>query len=180
MFGLILSGLVSIWLALSMVIAAWLGKFLPKKPWRIPLIVLIFFGVFLLPVADELIAWPAMNRLCAQVAQYEYDERLARGRTVRSTVSVGSRETITLFPGIDVLKLRADKLDANTGERVFSWYQITTNGGKIGVPSSSGERYPVILPQKCSVVGGYAERAKLFRDLKITEAIADEAKNDNH
>ena len=170
MFGLILSGLASIWLALSMVIAAWLGKFLPKKPWRIPLIVLIFFGVFLLPVADELIAWPAMNRLCAQVAQYEYDKRLTEGRTVRPRVSVGSQETINLFPGIKVLIERIDRLDANTGERVLSWYQITTNGGKLGVPSSSGERYPILLPQRCSVAGGYSEHAKILRDLKITEA----------
>lgn len=170
MGGLMLFGAVGIWMALSAAIGIWLGGFLSTWYWqtaaRIVLVPLVFFA----PVADEIIAWRQMKVLCDKVSQYEYDKKIVNGRTVRRTISVGSREEITLFPDIRIVKERFDHTDNMSGERVISWYQITTSGGKAAFPSASGTRHPWLLPEKCSVNTAPGGHMQFLQSLNITLA----------
>ena len=170
MFGLMLFGAIIVWITLSVAVAIWLGNKISSRTWRIATKVLLTPLIFFVPVADEIIAWPEMKALCDKASNYEYDEKTARGRIVSRKISIGSRENITLFPNIKIVIERYDHVDNKSGERVVSWYQITTHGGKMGIPSSSGEQYPLILPQKCSVNASSAAHAQLLRNLDITLA----------
>ena len=170
MIAIMFFGAIVIWIALSVAIAIWLGNLLTARPWRIAIKFLLVPIIFFAPVVDEILAWPEMKALCDRASKYEFDEKTARGRTIRRAISVGSQENITLFPDIKVLVERYDHVDEKSGERVVSWYQITTHGGKFGIPSSSGEHYPLILPQRCSVKASSAEHIQLLRDLNIVQA----------
>ena len=65
MFGLMLLGIVVVWVLVTIPIARWLGKKLPDKPWRKAAQIALFPLVFVVPIFDEIIAWPQMQLLCA-------------------------------------------------------------------------------------------------------------------
>ena len=170
MIGLILFAVIAVWISLSLVLANFLGNLLPTQPWKIMAKIFLTPLIFLAPVADELLALPKLRALCEKVKKYEYDENIARGRTVRSTISVGVQETITLFPDINILVERFDHNDIRSNNRVLSWYQITNSGGKLAFPSASGDRNPWILPKKCTVNSSSVEHTQLLKNLNITLA----------
>ncbi len=70
MFGLMLLGIIGLWIPVTILIALWIGKQLPDKPWREAAQVALFPLVFGIPILDEIIAWPQLRALCGGADGY--------------------------------------------------------------------------------------------------------------
>ena len=150
MIGLMFFGAIALWGA----IAIGLGLFLSKlfgQSWRgwaaTALIPLIFFA----PVADEIIAMPQMNALCATMKPLALapgmDAQRAYGRTIYGNTE-SSLET--LFPSnIKVTRFSGTYLDAKTNEPVLMQSGFSPGAGMLGMPSGSGGGSMPLLLSKC-------------------------------
>lgn len=82
MTGLLLLGVLGVWVV--MVLAAVLVTFrkLPNRLWRVPLIAVLLFALIPLPLADELIGSQQLRALCAENGPKEEQFAGAQGMTL--------------------------------------------------------------------------------------------------
>jgi MFS family permease len=150
MIGLMFFGAIALWGLVAIGVGLGLSK-LFKESWRglaaFALIPLIFFA----PVADEIIALPQMNALCATMKPLALapgmDEAKAYGRTIylSSTTS-----TETLFPPtIKVTRHNGRYVDAKTKEPVLVQSGFSPSAGMLGMPSGSGGGSMPLVLSKC-------------------------------
>lgn len=82
MSGLLLLGVIGIWVAIVVFVAKWLAR--RFKPGAVRNIVVAMATVVMLalPVADELISAPQFNKLCEEGAKLKFDPKTIYGMTV--------------------------------------------------------------------------------------------------
>jgi hypothetical protein len=172
MIGLMFFGALIAW----GLFAFWLSKNIPvwfkfKYP-TIAAVVLVPL-LFLLPVADELIAYPQMQALCASLKPYEFaagmDEKKAFGRTVYHK-RVTAQEVI--WPKtVKVTRIFSTYVDATTKEPILIESWLVPSRGMLGISNgSSGGKMTALLNQ-CSPVAQYdaAGLPLQFKSLNLTE-----------
>ncbi|ODS22976.1 hypothetical protein AB835_11270 [Candidatus Endobugula sertula] len=141
------------------------SKKTPEKWWRPPLSLFLFFCVFTLPALDEIVAIPEMNALCRKAAKYEYDPKVAFGKTMNGMTSTTEHQT--LLSGISVAIIKTDYLDQEK-KPVISYYKVKPMEGMLSFPDSSGGRNTWLL-KECSITMNDMESQELFDSLKIKD-----------
>lgn len=151
MIGLLFFGAIALWGVIAIVLGIklpkWMGIQRYRLLWTVVLVPLVFFA----PVADEIIAYPQMQALCASLKPLELapgmDENGAYGRTVYPTES---RTTETLFPStIKITRFSAAYADATTKEPVLVQSGFEPQRGMLGVPNGSSGGQMTVLLNKC-------------------------------
>jgi hypothetical protein len=164
------------------VFAVWLGKLLTRKIFtrltinkatgetttigRLITLFLIAL-VFMLPVLDQLIAYPKWQQLCSTTGDFEWgsgmDEKKAFGRTVTTKFQHHNR---VIFPAIKVLYRSMSIYDAETGELIYKKPRFSFSARAfIYLPTSSGNKSAVFLPS-CN---DYRSE-NLYRKLQLKES----------
>lgn len=180
MSGLILMGFLSLWAGVAIVIARLFTFKLKPSPYRPLIKILASMAIFVLPLTDELIAWPRLHAMCESAGKYQYapdmNEKKAFGREV---YSVSQHEYWMLFPTVQKLamqqeldELRQKKLgsvlidkvitnylDSETEEVVLFRYFVAPLSSSFSFPDASGGRNTWLL-KKC----GYANRLEYEKD----------------
>lgn len=115
--------------------------------WFIPVKLVLIVFVFMLPLGDQIIAYPQWQRLCAHTGDFEYgpgmDEKKVFGREVH--FKLDNHET-TIFPNIKVSYMGVRVYDANTQELIFKKpYAEYSARGFFYLPSSSGDKTAPLL-----------------------------------
>ena len=82
MTGLLLLGVLGLWFAFSVFVALKLFRFCRSDKTRLLVLVVVLAVMLPLPVADELIAAPQFNKLCAEEAILKFDPEKIRDRTI--------------------------------------------------------------------------------------------------
>ena len=152
MFALILFGAIAFWMFLTLILANWIGNFLPQTPWRIGAKFLLIPIIFIAPLADEIISIPEMKSLCEQkkapIVGKDIGERTDAGLIARSKIET---EYITLSTGIRILLKRHDYIDVNSKNLVLrEYYEVRPIKSLIAYPDAGGSRNLWIL-KKCDL-----------------------------
>lgn len=126
MGGLILFTVLGIWFLIVLALTSWIAKKLPQRWWKIPLRILIFVVLLILPVIDEIVGGWQFKRLCEANADIQVDKEAAIGKTVyyQSQASIEIKGTwvhIVLQPWRFV--------DSITGEQIISYNTLLAGGG---------------------------------------------------
>ncbi len=167
MTGLLLLGIAVIWLVVALVISIVVFRILPKpkRLWRIPFALILFFVLIPLPLIDEIVGKRQFERLCKDNSTIQVDRAKAAGRTVylaqTSDVDIkGTWVRIVLQPRRFV--------DATTGEIVVSFNDLIAVGGRfiqmLGISEGS---VPLTFKGWCQP-GDRNTLENLFKELKIT------------
>jgi len=82
MSGLLLMGVLAVWLVIAFVCATLAGALFKTKWLRIAVSILLFAAMLPLPVADELLAKPAFDKLCDEGTRLKFDPKKVRGKTI--------------------------------------------------------------------------------------------------
>lgn len=146
MFGLMLLGIVVLWVLVTILIARWLGKKLPDKPWRKAAQIALFPLVFVVPIFDEIIAWPQMQMLCAGADGYQYAQGMTQEKAAERTV-YGRKidETKILFPFVWVNYGHSDLVDVNTNELILTARGANPTQSLFAFPDAGGGRHTWLL-----------------------------------
>jgi hypothetical protein len=152
MIGLLFFGAIALWgviaIALGIKLPKWLGIQRYRVLWSVVLVPLIFFA----PVADEVIAYPQMQALCASLKPYELapgmDEKRAYERVVYHKQS--STSVMLWPPTIEVTRWTSTYVDSKTKEPVLVQSWIEPRRGMLGVPAGSSGGQMTVLLKKCS------------------------------
>ena len=168
MFGLMLFGAIIFWLLLALILANWIGNFLPHTPWGIGAKFLLTPIIFIAPLADEIIAIPEMKSLCEQkkmpIVGKDIGERTDAGRIVRSKIET---EYISLSTGVRLLASRHDYYDVNTQKLVLSeYYELRPIKSLFAYPDAGGSRNTWIL-NKCELEPTNGASKTIFRREKL-------------
>jgi hypothetical protein len=127
MIGLLVLGMVIVWLAAAIWIARRVTRLIPANArWRPVASVGLFVGIFLLPVADELAMRPWFILHCHEAATMKINAKAIRGKAVIVTVEpLDGRLTGTLLP---VFYSHFQYRDSVSGE-VLAEYETYSGGG---------------------------------------------------
>ncbi len=118
--------------------------------WQTIVKFLMIAFLFLLPVMDQLIAYPKWQQLCATTGDFEWgpemDEKKAFGREL---IVFGNSHETTIFPNIHVTYFSRQFKDAQTGELILnmphaSYYKAR---GIFYLPSGSGDNRAIFLSE---------------------------------
>jgi hypothetical protein len=156
MFGLIILPLIGLWF----LFAIWAAGKINQYFWRdkevtgvaelgqlLSLLLLTAF-VFLLPLMDQIIAYPKWQQMCATTGDFEWgpgmDEEKAYGREL---IVYGSMHETTIFPNIHVTYFSRQFKDVKTEELVLnmphaSYYKAK---GMFHFPTASGNNQAILL-----------------------------------
>ena len=168
MFGLMLFGVIVFWLLLVMILANWIGNFLPQRLWRIGVKILLIPIIFITPLADEIIAMPEMKSLCEQkkepIVGKDIGERTDAGRIVREKIET---EYLSLSTGVRLLASRHDYYDVNNHKLVLSeYYELRPIKSLFAYPDAGGSRNTWIL-KKCELEPTNSASKTIFRREKL-------------
>ena len=130
--------------------------------------------IFILPVVDEVIAYPQMRVLCASLKPYELapgmDEKRAYGRTVDQA---GDDVMETLWPStVKVKRINVIYVDEKTREPILEHSWLVPIRGMLGVPNGSSGGTMTVLLSTCGPTresydaSGFPTR---FSHLKLTK-----------
>lgn len=169
MIGLFILLLACLWLLSAVILGFKIPKWLGLTRYRIISSILLSLLIFIAPVTDEVIAYPQVMALCAQVKKYEYDEAATKGKVISKYVSRPSQESRVIFPGIRIVVSEYAHLELVTNQPVIRWHEIETRGGMLGFPAgSSGDKMSVLLPSRCTTVPTGAENhQRLIKSLQL-------------
>ncbi|KXJ97930.1 MAG: hypothetical protein UZ17_ACD001002958 [Acidobacteria bacterium OLB17] len=172
MIGLLVLGLMIVWLAIVVVSATWLSRRFGSKTTRV-LVWATAFGILLpLPLIDEIVGGYQFRKLCRQHAVVIVDESRARGRTVYlrqiphplvpGVVTTPSRQVPAWIP---IRESIVDWIDVQTHEVLVSYRAYEARGGwlvrALGISETDG---PLTFdPHSCRV-----NSVELFKRLGIS------------
>lgn len=159
MTGLFLLALVWLWAWLMFKLSRWIGGRVTRGRWRWPLAVLLFTVLLPLPVVDELIARPQIEKLCRERAVLKIDEQKIKGRRVKSFADpLNERVPGTAIP---VTFTKFIFRDAETSEELASRGSYDVKGGALvrglGLTQSPS---PLFVRDYCAPSEGIYEAAK--------------------
>lgn len=149
MTGILLLGVAGIWFVAVLLICATTARNLPKRPWRYPLVGILFLGLITLPLVDEIVGGYQFKLLCDRYAVQYIDEQYVRGRRVLSVPSGSDK-----YAEGTVLKIRIAPWvyrDADTGRILVSYHTLHASGGWfIRVLGISETKRPLIFESSCA------------------------------
>jgi hypothetical protein len=126
MTGLLLLGVIGIWMVIVILLVIRLGKFF-KKAWLRYLVSALAITVLLpVPVMDELITAPQFEKLCVENAKLKFDPERIRGRTVFLADDPQPDLSIGLLKGYYI---QGRYLDATTREQLVVASSYHLKGG---------------------------------------------------
>ncbi|MEK7793895.1 MAG: hypothetical protein AAB353_05165 [Candidatus Hydrogenedentota bacterium] len=148
MTGLLLLAVAGLWLVAALFISVFVGRKLPKRPWRVPMAVVLFLVLVPLPLADEFIGRQQFKTLCEKYAVQFVDVQHAQGRSVLFV----PRTKDEYVQGTAV-RIRIDPheyRDAGTGKVLVSYHTLHANGGwlirALGISESN---HPLLFNSSC-------------------------------
>ena len=126
--------------------------------------------IFVLPVIDQIIAYPKWQELCATTDDFEWgpgiNEKNALGREV--TAKYEYHHT-TIFPGIRVEYSEKNVYDARSDELLYSKPHFSYSArALIFLPSSSGDKSAPFLPS-CVDYSVMVNGQDLYREIQANE-----------
>jgi energy-coupling factor transporter transmembrane protein EcfT len=145
MGGLIFFAVIGIWFFIVLGVIFWIAKKLPERWWRIPISLLFFIVVLILPIIDEIVGGWQFKRLCEANSEIQVNRTTAVGKTVYF-VPQPAVEIENKFVRI-VLKTHKF-VDSTTNEVVVSYKTFRANGGVLFKHISQG-RVPLIFNGTC-------------------------------
>ena len=126
MTGLLLLGVIGIWVVIIVFAMIRLAR-LFKTVWiRYVVVALSSVAMLLLPVADELISAPQFNKLCEESKQPKFDAEKIRGRTMFLADDPQPDISVGLLKGYYI---QSRYLDATTKELLVSAPSFHLKGG---------------------------------------------------
>jgi hypothetical protein len=169
MTGLLLLGVIGIWMVIVILLAIRLGKFF-KKAWLRYLVSALTIAVLLpLPIMDELITAPQFEKLCAENAKLKFDPERVRGKTI---YFVGEDPPPPLSVGfLHGYYQRWRYLDAATKEELILSNSYHIKGGifirTLGISETNA---PLTMRSYCAPKEEASQKKFLDRyDLKLVE-----------
>ena len=127
MTGLLLLLIAGLWLAASLSISRLLATRLAPKSLQAPAAGLLFIGLLLFPLADEIVGGFQFRSLCASSASFQVGVANPEGRTTR--VAINPSHQPVSGTAIPILHSRIEYLDVNSGEHVVSFDEYVAKGG---------------------------------------------------
>lgn len=158
MSGLFFLAIVGLWMWLAFKTSKVVGSWIAQGRWRWPVAALLFVVLFPLPVLDELIARPQIERLCREGAVLKIDEQKIKGRRVKYSAEPLHADV----PGIAIpmTYTKAVFRDEGTGEELGSRGSYAIKGGwfirALGISESNS---PLIVEAYCAPSEGEHEAA---------------------
>lgn len=164
MGGLILFFVIGLWLAFAIWLSKTITKKLPIAWWRIPVGVLVFGVLLLLPVIDEIVGGRQFEQLCKDNSTIQVNRATAVGKTVylAQTPDVEIKGT-----SVRVVLKPWRYVDATTGELVVSYNTLQAVGGRF-LKISEGH-VPLTFNGYCAPGGSRVYADKLFKELRVTQ-----------
>jgi hypothetical protein len=130
MIGLLVLGILALWVAAAFWMARRLARAIPMKAGARPWASFgLFVLIFLLPVADELAARPSFNALCREGSTERIDAQRIAGRTVRLVVNPRNARLKGTF--VPVYHSHFEYRDAQTGDVLGGYEVYLAEGGLI-------------------------------------------------
>ncbi len=132
---------------------------------------LLIACVLLLPVLDQLIAYPKWQQLCATTGDFEWgpgmDEKKAYGKVVFTT---SDYHQISIFPNVEVGYFDWNIFDADTNQLIFRKPHYYYNGARafLYLPTSSGSKSAFLL-QPCKDSKFMTKEDYLLDQLNLTK-----------
>jgi len=168
MIGLLFLAVIGLWGVIAVTLAIKIPTWLGVKRYRLGFSLVLAPLVFLLPVGDEVIAYPQLKAMCESVKNVEYDPRTAIGQTVSKYSSIISSETKILFPGIQVRIEQRALVTPVFEVPIVKWGAIEPRAGFLHFPAgSSGDSMPLLLSD-CGFTARSGERLlKIIEPLKL-------------
>ena len=125
MAGLILLGVIGLWIWGVFKFSRWVGRQVVGGRWRWPITALVFAALLPLPVIDEIVGGVQFRKLCRERAVLKVDQEKIRGRTVREQYAQSDLAT----GPISVLQSDHRFVDVSTGEELASYLWLRARGG---------------------------------------------------
>ena len=169
MSGLLLLGVIGIWIVIVMSVAIWLGNRLRSRGMRFDVVFVATAVVLLpLPVADELISAPQFRRLCDEGTKLKFDPEKIRGRTMFLAEDPQPEISVGFLRGYYI---PWRYLDATTKEELVSHKSYHLYGGILmrasGIPEMDR---PLTMQSYCSPAEKPWQKSFLTRyDLKYID-----------
>ena len=148
MSGLLLLGVIGIWVVIVIFTVRWLAHRLKPSAVNIIFVVMVTVVMLVLPVADELISAPQFYKLCEEGTKLKFDPEKIRGRTIFFAKNLQPDISIGLLHGY-YIPWRL--LDTTTKEELISYNSYYVNGGiLIRTLQISATNAPLTMRSYCS------------------------------
>lgn len=165
MIGLLVLGVLALWCLVALAFSLGVLRLLSRYRVRWPLALLVFAGLLVLPLADDILGGREFAALCRAEGPIAVDRERAAGRTVYDQLGDDKEVPGTLLP---VHARQWDFFDVETGERVFGFRTLTAYGGWLSeVLRFSETAMPWTFDGHCDPAGNGRLEA-LLRELHIT------------
>ncbi len=160
MSGLLFFAVVGVWLCPVYFLMDYMVRKIPKKWWKPPLIGVLSFVVFVLPITDEIVGGLQFRQLCKKHEIIQVDRETAVGKTVyyepQPSIDIeGAWVHIALQPWAYV--------DSITGEPIISYNTLLAGSGLLYKTFSSGGA-PLMFRGSC---GPKESPRDIFKSLQI-------------
>jgi len=175
MIGLLFLGILALWCLFALALSVSVMRRLSRYRVRWLLGLLVFAGLLVLPLADDIAGGREFAALCRAEGPIAIDRARASGRPVYSTLGDYKEVPGTLLP---VHARQRDFFDAGTGERLFAYRELTAYGGWLSeVLRFSETTMPFTFDNSCNP-GGNGRLEVLFRELDMRVVDRPEAKHE--
>jgi len=165
MIALLVLLFVALWFGVVVLLAVALAKALPVRWWRWPVAGAALVAALVAPLADEIIGGRQFAALCQANSRIHVERGSAAGRRVYEADAAFVDVEGTVLP---VRSIRIDFIDADTGESVVGYRELSARGGWLSQWLRFSEtRVPLTFEGSCSPAGR-GRLAALFKERHIT------------
>lgn len=147
MIGLFILGTMGAWVLLAIILGILIPHWLNLKHKVIVRIFLVPI-LILLPIMDEVIAYPQIKRMCKSVHGFQFVSGMSEENIHGRIVYYNTREShIDVFPSsVEAVLYEDGYFDYSTNEPIIYGRSIAIRRGWLGMPAgSSGDKMTVIL-----------------------------------
>lgn len=165
MIGLLFLGVLALWCLVALAFSLGVARLLARYRVRWPLALLVFAGLLVLPLADDISGGREFAALCKAEGPLAVDRERAAGRRVYLVLADYKEVPGTLLP---VYARQWDVVDVATGEKLAGFRELKSRGGWLSeVLRFSETATPFTFDGSCDP-GGNGRLEALFRELHIT------------
>jgi hypothetical protein len=158
MTGLLVLGVLGLWIWGVFNFSRWIGGRVVGGRWRWPIAALMFAALLPLPVIDELIARPQVEALCREGAVLKIDEQKIKGQRVKySAEPLNARVSGTAVP---VTYTKSLWRSEQTGDELASRGYTVTGGALVRGIGFSESNSPMFVRSHCAPAVNVYEEAK--------------------
>lgn len=163
MTGLLLLGVVVLWLVVAVFITRFIVQKVPRWRWRPAVAVIVFIALVVGPIADDVIGGRQFKALCEEKTRINVD----RSRAANKTVYLQDERSYRL-PGVlvPITEQPWRYADVDTKEVLVSFSTLQAKGGwlirALGILETDS---PITFPRFC----GPEDRSSVFSALNIQQ-----------